>query len=580
MINSISAGELSRIFTVRTQPEFMLFLGAGASASSGIPTASEMTWMFKREIFCSENNVSPANFKDLSVESVREKLQRHIEKQSWYKSIDPGNEYSRLFEIAWKDNTDRREFIQRCVREASPSIGYKFLGKLIEDSRITNILTTNFDDLIERGLPEHNNSILIISPESESRLEEVKISPPIPQLFKLHGDFRYDKLQNTSNEVQELNQKMQERLLDFFREYGVIFVGYSGRDQSVLEMLRKAVEDERSFRKGFYWCVIKDGEPSSAIREIIKTLKDTGRQADFVRIVSFDEFLYLLYKQCGLKSDAIDTIAKERFEQRRPFTYSTGENKSGQIIKLNSIQIREYPTTLYQFETDLRDWEDLQALVNGQNIVAALYKDHVIAVGSRPLIEATFDGHINNDISTFHILPGHLARNQGFVFYIFHKLINSSLTEQKSLKQLGNRNFYLLPNGNSTYSFKDKESNETIRVNLSERKYLKDTTCCAHPAFSYQLQFHDNELYFVLKPEVVLTSNGKDLLVSPNKKIICNEITSKRYNKALNDQLLFWLDYLSDDNGNIELTYPPDVSIPLVKFSLGQNYAYSCYGDS
>ena len=188
MVQSISEAELIRIFTVRTQPEFMLFLGAGASATSGIPTASEMIWLFKREIFCSEKNISKDSFKDLSVDSVRKPIQEYIEQQPWYKNMNVEDEYSLLFEKTWRQERDRRQFIQRYVRGASLSIGYKCLGKLLDARKIVNVLTTNFDGLVERSLPsDSTTSIFVISPESENRLDDCQIAPTSPQLFKLHG---------------------------------------------------------------------------------------------------------------------------------------------------------------------------------------------------------------------------------------------------------------------------------------------------------------------------------------------------------------------------------------------------------
>lgn len=577
MVQSISEAELIRIFTVRTQPEFMLFLGAGASATSGIPTASEMIWLFKQEIFCSEKNISKDSFKDLSVDSVRKPIQEYIEQQPWYKNMNVEDEYSLLFEKTWRQERDRRQFIQRYVRGASPSIGYKCLGKLLDARKIVNVLTTNFDDLVERSLPSNSTtSIFVISPESENRLDDYQIAPTSPQLFKLHGDFRYDRLQNTAEELQDLNQRIQTRLLDFFKEYGIIFVGYSGRDQSVMKMLKMAVDDQRCFRKGFYWCLISEEEPSQAVLELVNSLKRTGRPADFVIINSFDELLFHLYRQCGLQCDDIDRIAEDRFEQRALFTYSKGRNSSNEIIKLNVIRIKEYPTTLFQFETDLRDWEQLRTLTNNQKIIAVLYESTVLAIGNRSLIETVFEGHITDSISTFNILAEHLQRNKGFIYYMYYQAIRSFLIEEKSLHALGRKIFYVLPENSNSYSFPDRQSNRRIKINLSEEVNNRNIRCYVHPAFSYQLRFHDNNLFFVLNPEVVLTSNGRDLLVSPNKKVICNDIVSRRYNRKVHDYLLFWLHYLSDQNGNIEFIYPPDMEPMAAKFSLENHYSYSC----
>ena len=45
-----------RNFSIRGKKQFGMFLGLGASASSNIPTASEMIWDFKRRLYATEKN--------------------------------------------------------------------------------------------------------------------------------------------------------------------------------------------------------------------------------------------------------------------------------------------------------------------------------------------------------------------------------------------------------------------------------------------------------------------------------------------------------------------------------------------
>ena len=59
-------------------PMLMWLLGAGASASAGIATAGQMTWDFKRTIFCSEERVPIAACQDLTDPRVRERIDRHF----------------------------------------------------------------------------------------------------------------------------------------------------------------------------------------------------------------------------------------------------------------------------------------------------------------------------------------------------------------------------------------------------------------------------------------------------------------------------------------------------------------------
>lgn len=56
-IPTISAAQFSTAFALR--PNLVAwFLGAGASAASGIPTGYAMIRDFKAQIFCRENNLS------------------------------------------------------------------------------------------------------------------------------------------------------------------------------------------------------------------------------------------------------------------------------------------------------------------------------------------------------------------------------------------------------------------------------------------------------------------------------------------------------------------------------------------
>jgi len=49
----------------------MWLLGAGASAAAGIPTARDMIWEFKQQLYVSQKRVSPKTVSDLSNASIR-----------------------------------------------------------------------------------------------------------------------------------------------------------------------------------------------------------------------------------------------------------------------------------------------------------------------------------------------------------------------------------------------------------------------------------------------------------------------------------------------------------------------------
>ena len=89
MINTKDQMSFIRNFLVCDGIDF--FLGAGASLSAGIPSGQNLVWEFKKEIYCSENNVSRELFKDLQSERNRRKLQDYFDSLDGFPTIGAKN---------------------------------------------------------------------------------------------------------------------------------------------------------------------------------------------------------------------------------------------------------------------------------------------------------------------------------------------------------------------------------------------------------------------------------------------------------------------------------------------------------
>ena len=74
----ITQEQIIRNLGVMNDGEIDFFLGAGASAQSGVPTGGDLVWNFKREIYCTENNMSNQLYQDLKLPSTQEKSIRII----------------------------------------------------------------------------------------------------------------------------------------------------------------------------------------------------------------------------------------------------------------------------------------------------------------------------------------------------------------------------------------------------------------------------------------------------------------------------------------------------------------------
>lgn len=488
-----------RDFKSRSNPDLIFLLGAGSSKSSGIPTAWELTWYFKRDIYCSKNSVSPEALKDITLPKIQRVL------QDWIKTNFPVvelNEYAFFFEKAYPSSHARKRVINNYVSNSSPSIGYLSLGALIRNKKIRNLVTTNFDNIIEKIYPD----VFVVSDESSHRTGDLEIAGDKIQLIKLHGDFRYDKLKNTTDEIKKINEQIQKRLKDFFKEFGIIVVGYSGRDDSIMSFFEQLVEEEDIFSKGFYWCIRKESKPSIRVQSLISKLKSKNLDADFVEIESFDDFLVHLYKQTGIKDEVIEKIIKERYEQKMPFCFERGNSGKPPAIMTNSAYIEEYPTIAHKFETNINTWDELGQVIGSNDIVASLSNGpSIIAIGNRSLIEKVFSSHIKDTIEILNILEVHLNKlnwQHGFVYKLFYDMLNKYFESALELKRYGKRTFW------NSKTFKNYDSKWTRQ------------RCIYYQAFSYGLEFRERELFLILNPTILpMQTDGSPLPEEVKKSV-------------------------------------------------------------
>src|SRR5215510_3398256 len=119
-IPRIVADDFARRFSMRAG-NLMWLLGAGASAAAGIPTAGDMVWEFKQQLFISQRRVSPKMVSDLSSPSIRSQLQAHIDSSETLPRAGDAEEYAALFEAVYPSEADRRTYLDAKMAGAKPS---------------------------------------------------------------------------------------------------------------------------------------------------------------------------------------------------------------------------------------------------------------------------------------------------------------------------------------------------------------------------------------------------------------------------------------------------------------------------
>jgi hypothetical protein len=122
---------------VRRTAPLAFFLGAGASTSSGVPSAQMCVWEWKRQIFLTNNPGLEEQFVELSLEGVRRRIQRWLDRHGGFPEENAPEEYGFYIRQCFPIANDRRAYFADIVREARPHIGYRLLCHLAETDMVS-----------------------------------------------------------------------------------------------------------------------------------------------------------------------------------------------------------------------------------------------------------------------------------------------------------------------------------------------------------------------------------------------------------------------------------------------------------
>lgn len=239
----------------KDMPSYALFLGSGASATSDVKTAEQMVWEWRRKLYAEAKAEAKTDLP----------FPAWLSEQPWYEE----GEYGMLFERLHPLPEMRRRVVESLVEDAEPSWGYAYLANLLEHNYFNVVFTTNFDDLLTEACYRYTDSTRPLVAAHDSAMRNVRIKSARPKIIKLHGDFLYESIKNTPEETKALESNTLEKVKQFSREYGLIVIGYSGRDVSIMNALQEALQEENSFLPGIFWCVYKsDLRISPALQRI------------------------------------------------------------------------------------------------------------------------------------------------------------------------------------------------------------------------------------------------------------------------------------------------------------------------
>jgi len=340
----LNQGEFTGVFCARPQ-NFAWFLGAGASRAAGLPTATDILWDMKRRYYCREENQEITR-QDVQNPAVGDRIQSFMDSRGFPPHGAP-DEYSMHFErIFGEDKERQRRYLKAILAEehVTLSVGNRVLGALLVSGLCRAAFTTNFDTVVERAMAEVGGaSLSAYHLEGSSAAVQALNNEEFPLYCKLHGDFRYDSLKNLPGDLATQNARLSECLINAGNRFGFVVVGYSGRDESIMELFRSVWTSHNPFPHGLFWLGMKGSHVLPAVSSLLEAARTRGCTAEFIEIETFDALMLRLWRNITSKSAELDARVRkaEVMEVDIPLP-PAGTGKP--VIRLNALPVLQAPT--------------------------------------------------------------------------------------------------------------------------------------------------------------------------------------------------------------------------------------------
>lgn len=502
-----------------------------------------MIWEFKQRLFVTQRRVSLAAVADMSNPSTRRLLQSHIDSLGGLPAAGTPDEYAALFEAAYPAESDRRAYIESKLAGAKPSYGHVALAGLLHSGLARIVWTTNFDPMVADACAHvygGTGSLTTVTLDSAALAAEVMLEERWPIEIKLHGDFRSRRLKNTSDELRTQDAHLRHQLIESCKRFGLIIVGYSGRDSSVMDALAEVVRDPNGFPGGLFWMHRADAPPPERVEKLLADARGVGIEAATISIANFDEALRDLIRLTPVgQSKTLHDFAAAR---RRWTGAPVPTGKTGwPIIRLNAIPVTEAPAVCRRVECSVGGTREArEAAANSKSdILVARVRAGVLAFGSDDAVRAAFHSH---GVASFDLHPIEASRlrydsgERG----LLRDALTRALTRERSLAFIRRRNTDLLyPLDAQAPRWKP-----LARIVGPLRGTIPGNSSLAwHEGVGTRLDWADDRLWLLFEPRIVF-----DGVTEATKSVAADfgrERTVRRYNRELNALIEFWASFLA-----------------------------------
>ncbi|WP_114966500.1 SIR2 family NAD-dependent protein deacylase [Alkalilacustris brevis] len=308
---------------------------------------------FKAQVFCRENNLSKREIDTVDQVWI-DRIDDFFRRTSILPPEGDPTEYAAAFEAVYPQPRHRRQYISDAISMGKPCFGHRVLGSLLAARKIDCVFTTNFDPLIEEAAYSANTLLpteqqarpTVAAIDSAERAMRCLNESDWPLVAKLHGDYQSVSIKNTGSELERQDEKMRHVLAEASKRYGLVFVGYSGRDASVMEALNSVLEESTPFPNGLYWVTSSASRLLPAVDQFLESARSVGVDVAVVECKTFDELAADIIKHIDLPQVLIQHVMQARPSPRLiPVKLPVATPRSFPVLRYSALLIESLPVT-------------------------------------------------------------------------------------------------------------------------------------------------------------------------------------------------------------------------------------------
>ena len=502
-----------------------------------------MVWEFKQQLFISQRRVSPQAVADLSNPAIRSQIQGYVDSSGRLPRFGAADEYAALFEAAYPAESDRRVFLDAKMAGAKLSYGHLALATLMRAQITRLIWTTNFDPLVADACAKvygGTGPLTTIALDAPELAAQSIGEGRWPIEVKLHGDFRSRQLKNTSDELRHQDQRLRHLLVDCCRRFGLVVAGYSGRDDSIMEALEASLKHEGAYPGGLFWLHRGDDPPHERVEQLLSRAKQAGVESALVRVQSFDEAMRDLVRLLkNLDTSNLDMFATDR--RRWTSAPIPGGGRNWPVVRLNALPVMQIPTVCRRIVCQIGGHAEARQAVEqaGVEVLVARTRAGVLAYGADTDVRAAFGDYNISDFD-LHTIDKRRLRYDSGERGLLRSALTCAIARSCGLVAFRQRNSDLLA---------PSDPNESTWTALIRLVGSINGTVKGFDELHWsegvgtRLDWADDRLWLLIEPRTIFDGiNDANRAAAAD---FARERTVKRYNKQLNDLIVFWAELLA-----------------------------------